>query len=519
VAEAYITDEATSALDASSRVAVFENIKAWRRNRTTIVITHDLSQIVSDDFVYVMKDGIVAEQGFRSDLMRQTPMHGAELGTFAGMAAEQAIEPLPPKVSEEEMNQEMAEEILEYEERMASRPGSVMRASTPSLLGRPQSLAYFDILEEYSRGVRFSTTPNKQESKAGGSRLRPLSVAQKRLSWAPSELHRPGSHTSLVYAGGGGEFGGSRTSMYGQTSSRPGSRMSRQISLENSTPQSVARRSMVHASPAARPHHQRYSTWTSRRADHDDDLKFASDIEIVVKSPEDDDRPVVYKADNQDHMLPTPGIFRILFSNLPLMPRKWLFVLGLLGSLGHGVSTPIWSTYLTQLMQIVASGGTDPSLTKTALIVLAISAAQAVSNYIQVTALQTVSSAWTAKVRSEAYAKVLAQDKTFFDQTYNSPPQLVQHLIKDVDDMRTLVSQIAGKFVVFVSMIGLGLIWAMVIQWRLTLVGIAIAPVFGGIVVVNEILVGKAESANKFSRDKVAKLFYEVSKYARTVRL
>ncbi|TDL13479.1 hypothetical protein BD410DRAFT_810506, partial [Rickenella mellea] len=47
-----VLDEATSALDATSRILVFEAIKTWWRNKTTIVITHDLSQITPQDFVY-----------------------------------------------------------------------------------------------------------------------------------------------------------------------------------------------------------------------------------------------------------------------------------------------------------------------------------------------------------------------------------------------------------------------------------------------------------------------------------
>ena len=61
-------DEATSVLDATSRILVFEAMKRWRRNMTTIVITHDLSQISSDDFVHVLKDGKLIEQGFRHEL-------------------------------------------------------------------------------------------------------------------------------------------------------------------------------------------------------------------------------------------------------------------------------------------------------------------------------------------------------------------------------------------------------------------------------------------------------------------
>ncbi|KAM0790206.1 hypothetical protein ACM66B_005521 [Microbotryomycetes sp. NB124-2] len=63
-----ILDEATSALDPTSRLLVNEAIKQWRRNRTTIIITHDLTPIDAQDFVYVLKDGGLVEQGYRRDL-------------------------------------------------------------------------------------------------------------------------------------------------------------------------------------------------------------------------------------------------------------------------------------------------------------------------------------------------------------------------------------------------------------------------------------------------------------------
>ena len=55
-------------MDATSRILVFEALKRWRMHKITIVITHDLSQIESSDFVYVLEDGRVVEQGFRYDL-------------------------------------------------------------------------------------------------------------------------------------------------------------------------------------------------------------------------------------------------------------------------------------------------------------------------------------------------------------------------------------------------------------------------------------------------------------------
>ncbi|TKY88749.1 hypothetical protein EX895_002380 [Sporisorium graminicola] len=63
-----ILDEATSALDPTTRHLVHEAIKTWRRGKTTIIITHDLSHIDRDDFLYLLDSGRVVQQGYRSDL-------------------------------------------------------------------------------------------------------------------------------------------------------------------------------------------------------------------------------------------------------------------------------------------------------------------------------------------------------------------------------------------------------------------------------------------------------------------
>jgi ATP-binding cassette, subfamily B (MDR/TAP), member 1 len=52
-----ILNESTSALDYGSRKTVMEGIREWRRRKTTIVITHDISQIREDDFVYILEKG------------------------------------------------------------------------------------------------------------------------------------------------------------------------------------------------------------------------------------------------------------------------------------------------------------------------------------------------------------------------------------------------------------------------------------------------------------------------------
>jgi ATP-binding cassette subfamily B (MDR/TAP) protein 1 len=47
---------------------VNEAVKRSRRSKTTIIITHDLTPVEPEDFVYVMREGQVVEEGYRSQL-------------------------------------------------------------------------------------------------------------------------------------------------------------------------------------------------------------------------------------------------------------------------------------------------------------------------------------------------------------------------------------------------------------------------------------------------------------------
>ncbi|KAG2420905.1 hypothetical protein HFD88_000519 [Aspergillus terreus] len=63
-----ILDEPTSALDSANRVKVMKAIREWRKGKTTIIITHDMSQILEHDFVYIMEQGSVVHAGYRHEV-------------------------------------------------------------------------------------------------------------------------------------------------------------------------------------------------------------------------------------------------------------------------------------------------------------------------------------------------------------------------------------------------------------------------------------------------------------------
>ncbi|KAG7665750.1 HST6 [[Candida] subhashii] len=66
-----ILDEAFSALDAKNRDKLYENTKRWRNGKTTIVITHEFSNIEPDDHVVVLQAGQVVSEGDFKHIQQQ----------------------------------------------------------------------------------------------------------------------------------------------------------------------------------------------------------------------------------------------------------------------------------------------------------------------------------------------------------------------------------------------------------------------------------------------------------------
>jgi len=125
--------------------------------------------------------------------------------------------------------------------------------------------------------------------------------------------------------------------------------------------------------------------------------------------------------------------------------------------------------------------------------------------------METTAMAWVTSIRKSCFNLVLAQDKKWFDKNENSPARIVQILIKDGDDSRSLIATVLAQGVVVVTMLSVGLIWALVMGWQLTLVGFAIAPVFAVTMAVQTNLAAKCEHRNKRAREDVAKGYYDVN--------
>ncbi|MGH9572626.1 MAG: ATP-binding cassette domain-containing protein, partial [Candidatus Acidiferrales bacterium] len=64
-----ILDEPTSGLDASSEQTVLEALKRLMKNRTCVVIAHDLESIRQSDVIFVVRDSAIIERGSHEELL------------------------------------------------------------------------------------------------------------------------------------------------------------------------------------------------------------------------------------------------------------------------------------------------------------------------------------------------------------------------------------------------------------------------------------------------------------------
>lgn len=245
-----------------------------------------------------------------------------------------------------------------------------------------------------------------------------------------------------------------------------------------------------------------------------DEVKRSSYSSLEVKIQKNKDYPPSYsrsESRSSNSSAPDKSLFALLREVYPQLPNKPLVIFGLCVCFLSGVITPIFSFVLSRLFLEVSHGAANiPAINKFGGIILSIAALDGILMGSKYCIMETSAMMWITQVRRLTFDKVLAQDKKWFDKSENSAPHLVQVLMKDGDEARNLIAVVIGQFVVVTAMFGLGLIWAMVRGWQLTLAGFAIGPVFAGAMALQARLVSNCDLRNKRAREDVAKGYYEV---------
>ncbi|PWN45997.1 P-loop containing nucleoside triphosphate hydrolase protein [Ceraceosorus guamensis] len=466
-------DEATSALDPKSRLLVNEAVKAWRRGRTTIIITHDLSSLGDEDFVYLMHDGQIAEHGFCGDLRTRA-------GPFCELAEKQSL------ISPTGLDQR-ASLALESLKVGPDHSRAAMWGQRLSMLVLPPNAVARDT-RQWSRTVTTSTgaesvtlgqDTNKHDALHG---LRPLQLAQQ-------QQHRTFEEDIEVVEclQAAGEYVSARRPLRMSDASQDESMFRRRRWDPEELSIAASEKSHFYSKDDA---------VTANARDTAVDLSGASEVPEVAPA----------------------SIREVVKSAWHHQPYKVLLIFGLTTCVAAGVVPPIFSFVLGKLLATMGKVDQGSEVIKFALIVLGLAFVDFLFRFLSFFTMEFSADLWVRQLRELGFRQMVAQDKAWFDQPVAAAGVIVTQLVKDADDAQAFISRIAGHLVLIAAMVLLAFVWALAVGWQLTLVGVALAPVFIVAVALQSRVVTKHEVRNKTKREAVAKRFYDMVANVKGIR-
>ncbi|KAF5022574.1 hypothetical protein F66182_5407 [Fusarium sp. NRRL 66182] len=453
-----ILDEVTSGLDQVSRSLIMDAIRAWRRGKTTIIITHDVAQIEADDFVYVMDNAALVQEGFRKDLDKQAG------STFTALAATLAVETpdspiditvtspdspfspvFPPPTKASRLSQLFVEEL----ESFSPTPTTASRRVT---LGASTAAA-FRIRTAQIWDTEISAEPERPKSIA-------FNINHPMTEFGFEKYHHLRSDTSLD---------GMETSGTWETTEEPAF-----LFGGAERPKSITR---------------------LRLARYDEKIKTDT---------------TESRGDETKHLPPPMPLAGILKTVWPALGKRHrlLLILGILTCLVGAGSIPAFAYCFAQLLGAMWSQGDKLAEGKRwAIFLIIIAVVDGVCTGGGRYLLEVVGQAWVNTIRVQALKRILRQPRSWFDRSRNSPGRINECLDRNAEEMRNIVGRFVPIVITVTVMIITAVVWALATSWKLTLVTLAPLPVVMGAVKGYTIISGRWEAhCNRGAEDASATL-------------
>lgn len=451
-----ILDESTSELDLRGRVKVIKAIREWRHGKTTIIITHDMSQILDDDYVYVLEDTHVVQEGYRKKLAEK------QHGTFASILITENSKPsteIPQGFSSIHPGDD-SRRHWKYISNALRRKGANSEGSY--IMQAPHRM---------SLGVGISHASDLRTHSIWASPIileGPQTVPSRRWSGTLNAFPKLPTPPSSTCDSNTKEFiPGTATTESGYQNPRSSNLLSEPVGTE-----------------AVRP--------------------------IPLPS---ETRGGAEKA-------PTPlvKILGTVWPVLDYKQRS-ILIMGFVAAFLAAAGTPAFAWVLAQLFTTFYLDMNQlAEARKWALILLGVAIADGLATFSTHYALEYCGQCWINALRLEALKCILAQPKSWFDMEANSPSRLNDVLDRNAEEMRNLVGRFAGLVFIVAIMLGISLVWSFIISWQLTLVIIACGPIFYLVTVIFHWVTKKWEEKCNRSADLTSSIFTETFANIRVVR-
>lgn len=507
-----VLDESTSALDYVTRAAVYEALREWRKGKTTIIITHDISQIRADDFLYLLDDTRVVQEGYKKELEAEGGAFLAFLESYEE-AEEGTSDADAPEYSEDDVDDSLPVNTGTLAAQRSPMPRPISAILFGQSVSEPVS-----IRNRESKAIDVATdpTPAQRASDYEHRELRPetlysyvegqdpLQVPQNGQPPVPDAFllkelgMRPDSLTSR------------KLSWYG-SNKRPvslskdfGSRTESMLSLQPTSPISLYPQPL--AVPDSLP--ERPKTLKKSQIGR----KVLSRVKAMRHKNEAD------KLGTSTESLPLKDI---LMSVWPAIGwSSHMMILGVLFfTMVHSACTPVFAWAFARLQSTYQrSSEQNDEARNYSLVILGVAIADGLSMYLMFFLSDAVAQAWSLSLKTEAMRRILVQPREFFDKEENSTSRLAETLDHFAEEARNLPGRFACIFLAIFLMVTISILWSMVISWKLALVALAMGPVLFAITRCNDMISNHWERVASNADDKISEILHETFVNIRTVR-
>lgn len=462
--EIVILDEPTSALDQTSRSLIMSALREWRKGRTTIIVSHDLSQIRDDDYVYILEDGRIEQRGYGSAFRvtkEPAPVILAQPPPGDHDRTSRYSSPMLAKAAKEKPDNPSSNATSMWVPPVHHQQIPIkMPYETRPYLEHTNSDPYDNILDEYMEedikiSSRKSFIPSVFATAGATATSMPLMFGSSHHGLMQRNKHsaRRSSATS-------------QRSKHKGSDADPSSNRPRAETLDKSKRLSQNLMELIEIT-GKHAADNRFSAIRNRRR---------STIARRLSSSESS----TDKKESDTSETAQISMMRILRTVWPtlLSRSRMLLVAGFLSAVIHAVATPLFSWVFSRLLSTFYDPKNGPQgALKWSLSTIAIAVFDALACFFMHVLLEYCGQVWVDCIRRNAITRILDQPKQWFAEESNNAAQLVQSLDRDAEEMRNLLGRFAAFLLVALVMMSLAVVWSLAVCWKLTLVGLSIAPV------------------------------------------
>ncbi|PQE13470.1 hypothetical protein CJF32_00005362 [Rutstroemia sp. NJR-2017a WRK4] len=498
-----ILDEGTSALDHTCGATVMNNIRKWRKGKTTIIITHDISQILDDDYVYVMDKTRVVQEGYRNKLSAK------ENGTFATFTPEPKVlhkfdvhqgttnrkrrksEPITPTSS--------TFDTFDIDHRFSAAPTLFENPILPALRHR--------------QSLDFSSTRMSRSS------YYPIAFANdlraKEIWGTPTESPRPRP----------------RFNQFEKPHSKPRGHRARKHSPTrySSPPQRYPEEKLFRVENVISDNYEIIPESSTQKIQEGKRLTaIRTDFPIAECSAIDPDiekegnsKRDENSSSNEPDKIEPASLKHILSTVWPILDKKERVVIlsGFFAAFIVAAATPAFSIIFARLLDtFYNSTNRSAEAQKWSLALLGVAIIDGSACFCSHYALEHAGQAWVNALRVEALKQILAQPKSWFEESRNSPGRLNEVLDRNAEEMRNIIGRFAGIVFTASIMLFISVIWAFVNSWKLTLVLVACTPVIVCVTRLYHGVSGKWEHRCNYATEITTSIFSETFSNIKVVR-